>query len=74
MVNEINNFNKPLSDSIDNLNDSLQESLIERKKINEILNDNSNTLKEHYRIINNHDDRLLVLETKSGIKYYKSKE
>lgn len=74
MVKEINNFTKPLSNSIDKLNQSLQESQLDRKTINEKINTNSDTLKEHNKIINNHDDRLIVLETQSGIKYYKPKE
>lgn len=74
MVKEINNFTKPLSYSIDNLNDLLQESQLDRKNINAKINNNSDTLKEHDKILHNHDDRLIVLETQSGIKYYKPKE
>ena len=74
MVKEINNFTKPLSYSIDNLNELLQESQLDRKNINAKINNNSDTLKEHDKIINNHDDRLIVLETKSGLKYYNPKE
>ena len=74
MVKEINNFTKPLSYSIDDLNALLSESQLDRKNINEKINNNSDTLKEHNKILNNHDDRLIVLETQSGIKYYKPKE
>ena len=74
MVKEINNFTKPLSYSIDNLNELLQESQLDRKNINAKINHNSDTLQEHNKILNNHDDRLIVLETQSGIKYYKPKE
>ena len=74
MVKEINNFTKPLSHSIDNLNDLLQESQLDRENINAKINNNSDTLKEHNKILHNHDDRLIVLETKSGLKYYNPKE
>ena len=74
MVKEINNFTKPLSYSIDNLNELLQESQLDRKNINAKINHNSDTLQEHNKILHNHDDRLIVLETQSGIKYYKPKE
>ena len=74
MVKEINNFTTPLSHSIDNLNELLQESQLDRKNINAKINNNSDTLKEHNKILHNHDDRLIVLETKSGLKYYNPKE
>ena len=74
MVKEINNFTKPLSNSIDKLNQSLQESQLDRKTISEKINTNYDTLNKHKKIIHDHHDRLIVLETKSGFKYYKPKE
>ena len=62
--------NEPLNESIKQLNEWLEESQADRKKLNEIAVTNSNTLKEHDERLDNHNDRLIVLETKTGIIHY----
>lgn len=64
---------EPLNNSIKQLNEWLSESKTDRKKLNEIAVINSNTLKEHDERLDNHNDRLIVLETKNGIRTYSYK-
>ena len=73
MMKVITKENEPLTHSIKQLNEWLSESKADRKKLNEIAVINSNTLKEHDEKLDNHHDRLIVLETKNGIRTYSYK-
>ena len=60
--------NKPLNDSIQALNDLLAESQQDRKKLNHIAEANTDILERHEDRLDNHNERLIVLETKNGIQ------
>lgn len=69
IVKEIEKANEPLNHSINKLNEWLNESKMDRERLNEIAEKNTDKLNHHEKMINNHDDRLIVLETKNGLKY-----
>ena len=68
MIDLITEKNEPLNESIQMLNELLAESQIDRKKLNEIAETNTEMLNNHEDRIDNHNDRLIVLETKNGIQ------
>ena len=74
MIELITEKNKPLNESIQGLNDLLAESQADRKQLNQIAKTNTKMLGNHERRLDNHNDRLIVLETKNGIKRVTYKE
>ena len=68
MIELITEKNKPLNESIQSLNGLLTESQLDRKKLNHIAEANTEMIKDHEERIDNHNDRLIVLETKNGIQ------
>ena len=68
MIELITEKNKPLNESIQGLNELLSESQADRKKLNQIANVNTEMIKNHEDRIDNHNERLIVLETKNGIQ------
>ena len=74
MIELITDKNKPLNDAIQRLNDLLAESQLDRKNLNKIAEVNTEIIKEHDDILDNHNVRLTVLETKNGIKKVVYKE
>ena len=68
MIELITEKNKPLNESIQGLNELLAESQADRKKLNQIANVNTEMIKNHEDRIDNHNERLIVLETKNGIQ------
>ena len=68
MIELITEKNKPLNDSIQALNELLSESQADREKLNQIANVNTEMIKNHEDRIDNHHERLIVLETKNGIQ------
>ena len=68
MIALITQKNEPLNDSIQELNRLLYESQKDRKKLNEIAKANTEILGEHEEVLDNHNERLIVLETKNGVK------
>ena len=68
MIELITEKNKPLNDSIQSLNDLLAESQLDRKQLNKIAEANTKMLENHEDRIDNHNERLIVLETKNGIQ------
>ena len=68
MIELITEKNKPLNESIQRLNELLDESQIDRKQLNRIAEANTEMLKDHEERIDNHNERLIVLETKNGIQ------
>jgi hypothetical protein len=60
--------NKPLNESIQGLNELLAESQSDREKLNQIAKVNTDMIKNHEDRIDNHNERLIVLETKNGIQ------
>ena len=67
MIELITESNEPLNESIQALNDLLAESQLDRKKLNHIAEANTEILKDHEERIDNHNERLIVLEVKNGI-------
>ena len=68
MIALITQKNEPLNTAIQELNSLLGESQKDRAKLNEIAKVNSKIIGEHDERLDNHNERLIVLETKNGIK------
>ena len=68
MIALITQKNEPLNQSIQELNRLLGESQKDRAKLNDIAKTNTKMLGEHDERLDNHNDRLIVLETKNGVK------
>ena len=68
MIELITEKNKPLNESIQGLNELLAESQSDREKLNQIAVANTEMIKNHEDRIDNHNERLIVLETKNGIQ------
>ena len=68
MIELITEKNKPLNDSIQKLNELLAESEKDREQLNYIAEANTELIEDHEKRIDNHNERLIVLETKNGIQ------
>ena len=68
MIELITEKNKPLNESIQGLNELLSESQTDREQLNQIAKVNTDMIKNHEDRIDNHNERLIVLETKNGIQ------
>ena len=68
MIELITEKNKPLNESIHSLNELLAESQLDRKKLNHIAEANTELIKNLEERTDNHNERLIVLETKNGIQ------
>ena len=73
MLELITEKNEPLNQAIGNLNHLLAESQTDRQHLNEVATENTETLVKHDVRLDNHNDRLIVLETKNGVTTYKEK-
>ena len=71
LIKTINEENKPLLKSINQLTEWLDEGKKDREKLNELAVRNTKIIDGHRKIIDNHDDRLIVLESKTGLRYNK---
>ena len=60
--------NEPLNQAIENLNQLLAESQADRKKLNHIAETNTEIIENHEKRLDNHNDRLIVLEAKNGVR------
>ena len=65
---------KPLSESIDRLNELLAESQRDRSDLHKIADNNVLRIGKHEDRLDNHNDRLIVLETKNGVRKVVYKE
>jgi len=65
--------NEPLNESIQQLNEWLAESQADRKQLNKVTDEHTNTIYHHEKQLDNHNNRLIVLETKNGIPTYSKK-
>ena len=74
LIKTINEENKPLLKSINQLTEWLDEGKKDREKLNELAIRNTKILDEHGKKIENHDDRLIVLESKTGLRYKKGSD
>lgn len=71
MIELITKNNAPLNDSIKNLNELLEESQADRRQLNKTALENTDMIDNHEKRLDNHNDRLIVLETKNGVTTYK---
>lgn len=65
---------KPLSESIDRLNDLLAESQRDRVNLHKIAEVNVKAIGKHEERLDLHNDRLIVLEVKNGVRTVAYKE
>lgn len=65
---------QPLTDSIDKLNGLLEESQRDRMSLHKISDINVQAIGEHEERLDNHNDRLIVLEVKNGVRTVTYKE
>ena len=68
MLELITEKNEPLNLAIETLNVLLAESQIDRQHLNQVANENTDKLGVHEERLDNHNDRLIVLETKNGVR------
>ena len=68
MLETITRENQPLNESIIQLTEWLNESKTDRENLHNMANENRKFIEEHDEILNNHDDRLILLEFKNGLK------
>lgn len=65
---------KPLSESIDKLNELLEESQRDRVNLHKIVDVNVKAIGEHEERLDLHNERLIVLEVKNGVRKVAYKE
>lgn len=63
MVETITQENAPLNEAIQQLTEWLNESKSDREKLHEMAEANRMIINKHEKILDKHDDRLIVLET-----------
>ena len=68
MIALVTQKNEPLNQAIQELNTLLTESQLDRQKLNEMAKTNTEIIGKHGEVLDNHSERLIVLETKNGIK------
>lgn len=73
MLDLITERNKPLNESIRSLNQLLKESQNDRKVLHEIADTHDDKINENAECIDDHNERIIVLETKNGVRTYKEK-
>ena len=66
--------NRPMNTAIQQLTKLLDESSQDRMKLNDLTGRNTKLLHEHDDTLTEHNNRLIVLETKNGISEYRYKE
>ena len=74
LLESVESNQKPLSESIDKLNELLAESQRDRFNLHKIADVNVKAIGEHEIRLDNHNDRLIVLEVKNGVRTVKYKE
>lgn len=65
---------RPLRESIDRLNQLLEESQRDRMALHKIADVNVKAIGEHEERLDNHNDRLIVLEVKNDVRTVAYKE
>ena len=71
MLETIKSENEPLIKTINKLSAILDESTKDTENLNRVANVNSEKLDEHEKRLDNHNNRLIVLESKTGLRYKK---
>jgi len=66
--------NRPMNTAIQQLTKLLDESSQDRMKLNDLTSRNTKMLLEHDDTLTEHNNRLIVLETKNGVSEYRYKK
>ena len=66
--------NRPMNTAIQQLTKLLDESGQDRMKLNDLVSRNTKMLLEHDDTLEEHNNRLIVLETKNGLSEYRYKK
>lgn len=66
--------NKPMDNAIQRLTKLLEDSRQDRMKLNDLASRNTKIIRDHGETLTEHNNRLIVLETKNGISEYRYKE
>ena len=66
--------NRPMNTAIQQLTKLLDDSKQDRLKLNDLTGRNTKLLHEHDDTLTEHNNRLIVLETKNGISEYRYKK
>ena len=66
--------NRPMNTAIQQLTKLLDESTQDRIKLNDLASRNTKMLLEHDDTLTEHNNRLIVLETKNGVSEYRYKK
>ena len=66
--------NRPMNTAINQLTKLLDESVQDRMKLNDLTGRNTKMLLEHDDTLEEHNNRLIVLETKNGLSEYRYKK
>src|SRR5699024_5905134 len=66
--------NRPMNTAIEQLTKLLDESSQDRMKLNDLASKNTKMLLEHDDTLTEHNNRLIVLETKNGVSEYRYKK
>lgn len=74
MIRVVTKENEPLVKSIDNLTSWIEESRHDRENLNKIADKNTLLLGDHGEQLDEHNGRLIALETKNGITTVKYRE
>ena len=68
MIELITEKNEPLNKAIQSMTEIITESQLDRQQLNRIAKVNTELIEVHEERLDNHNDRLIVLETKNGIQ------
>ena len=74
LLESVESNQKPLSESIDKLNELLAESQRDRVTLHKIADVNVKAIGKHEERLDLHNDRLIVLEVKNGVRTVAYKE
>ena len=66
--------NRPMNTAIQQLTKLLDESSQDRMKLNDLADRNTKIIMEHEDTLEDHNNRLIVLETKNGLSEYRYKK
>lgn len=67
MIKVVTKENEPLVKSIENLNKWIEESRHDRENLNKVTDEHTLTLGDHEERLDEHNGRLIALETRNGI-------
>ena len=74
LLESVESNQKPLSETIDRLNELLAESQRDRVNLHKIADVNVTAIGKHEERLDLHNDRLIVLEVKNGVRTVAYKE